>query len=303
MTLVVRDVFLRRIQHLVLLLANAHQRDITESRSTEAVSDELSGLVGLVETQPGGACPAPADSSDSSDLPAAQVCPDQTVRALGERTADQDSWLSAGNIKHTARRSVIRKPLTPGIRRAPGRIDRIVRRKLIDEVDLVTDEPADAVGARRDEAAGRIIVAVRADVCSAVIIHTVPVDRVLSGLEERFADQVADAAAIAVLDDEGEVAVLWEGERDGYGWFRVADEWGKGEAGEDEEAHTEARRHEGIWEGTFHWWVSVLYCFLSLLSACDECWDDGGSSTENDGARGLAALVSSIVLTSLLPQS
>jgi hypothetical protein len=96
---------------------------------------------------------------------------------------------------------------------------------------------------------------------------------VLPGLEESLADEIADAIALVVLDDEREVGVFGEGERYVYGWLGCASEWGEEEAGEDEEARTKAQRHEGFLERGGHEWTSVICCQVYLVSITVECAD------------------------------
>ena len=177
------------------------------------------GLVGEVSSgagvagECGGARPG-AKRCQPRELVAIEVGPDEAMAALGHSAADQHERLCTWHEKDVARRLVVRQPLAPSVGRAPRRIDRVVNRELVTQVDLPAHEAAHAVLARLDQPAVHLVGTVGSLVLGAMVVEPVPPHGVFTGREGRFADQVSHAVAGCILDHERHEAGGLEREAD-----------------------------------------------------------------------------------------
>ena len=117
--------------------------------------------------------------------------------------------LIAGNKERAARRRVIGEPAAGVIGGGPGGRARIVNGEFVAQIERLAHEAAHAIAAGLHELRGDVVDAVRGGVFIAQkIVGAVPRDDVFAGGEERFGDEIADAEAIGLFNDERDVAGL-----------------------------------------------------------------------------------------------
>ena len=135
--------------------------------------------------------------------------------------------LVSGDKERAARRRVIGEPAAGVIGGGPGGRARVIDGEFVAGIEGLAHEAAHAVAAGLHELRGDVVDAVRGGVLIAQkIVGAIPRDDVFARGEEGFGDQIADAEAIRLFNDERDVAGLLQREMDrnrrrrGSGFFR-----------------------------------------------------------------------------------
>ena len=211
---VLRGGFLVYVEQRIRPVANSDQGNFPMPGRGQAVGDKGSGLRDAVTGQSNRTRPSPADPLHAPDLAALRIGPDQAMRAFGKGTANEHPGLFARKKENGRGGSVIGQPLTAGIRRAPGGIDRVVDREFISEVQGIPADAAQPIVPGGDDASGRRIVAMRSNVRTTVVIHAIPIDGVVPGFEEGLTHQVADTVSGVIFNHQRHIRIPLQRQRD-----------------------------------------------------------------------------------------